>query len=390
MRSFDKRDPNMHVLPAVMMAMLLSAGTVEAQFFARLANPQVEVTMTHPPGFPLTIERAAVIARGDACGEEFAEAVLELFARRGVELVDRQNLETILAEQKLGTSGHVDVDTAAELGRILGPAALVVVNTQRCDEEQRRTSERFQTYDGKQGVKVTAITEGFLKASVRVVDLATARIFAAQTVEGRSVLENASYEGTPEYPSRYDARDAALQEAAGQVRRMFFPWNERRKLYFFNDDKCNLKAAFQLLKIDDIEGAGRLSEENLELCRTANLKPKFLARAHYNLGMVRLLQSRYDEALELLEKAYRMDGGSIIAESIRECQRAQALAERMAAIEESMVIEAPVAQAASTASAASGDDSVADRLRKLESLLDQGLITEEEAEAKRQEILSEL
>jgi tetratricopeptide (TPR) repeat protein len=223
-----------------------------------------------------------------------------------------------------------------------------------------------------------------------VVDLATARIFAAQTVDGRSVLENTSYDGYPEYPSRYDARDAALRQGVTQVHRMFFAWDERRQLYFFNDDECNLRAAFKLLQIDDVEGAAEVSAENLEVCKTADVKPKFFARAYYNLGMTRLLQSRYDEALGHLEQAYRLDGGSIIAESISETRRAKDLAAAMARVEDSAAVGPAIAQTSPEPAAGGGDGSVAARLQQLDSLLAQGLISDDEYEQKRKEILSEI
>lgn len=385
--------------PTLLALVLATGSPASGQFFARFTNPKVEVTMTHPPGFPLGLERAAVVPRGGECSEEFGDTVVELFAREGVELLDRQNIETVLAEQDLGASGYVDAETAVDLGEILGSAALILVTTQRCDEEQNRSSERRKTLSGEERTQYTAKTEGFFKGSVRVVDLATARIFAAQTVEGRSNLENTSYDGYPEYPSRYDARDGALRQALVQVRRMFFPWDERRNLYFFNDDECNLRAAFKLLKIDDVAGAAELSAENLEMCKTAEVKPKFLARAYYNLGMARLLQSRYDEALEYLEQAYRRDGGSIIADSIGEARRAQQLASQMAKLEDSAALGPEVAGAqdraqppsgVSEAAEGGGASSLAERLEQLDTLLDQGLISQKEYDEKRQEVLSDI
>ncbi len=385
-------------LAMVLALALFSTAGAEAQFFARFTNPQVEVTMTHPPGIPLTLERAAVVPRGGDCAEEFTDAVVELFSRRGVELVDRQNIEAVLAEQDLGASGYVDSNTAVELGKIVGSAALILVHAQRCAEEQHQSRKTFTTLKGNQGVEYFAKTEGFFKGSIRVVDLATARIFAAQTVEGRSVLENKSFLGPPELPSTFDARDGALRDAVGRVSRMFFSWQEQRKLYFFNDDECDLRAAFKLLQINDLSGAERQSAENLETCKAAAVKPKFLARAYYNLGMTKFLGAQYDEGLALLQQAYQMDGGSIIAESIGECRRAKELAEAMAKLEDSAEIgtavattgASPVAASSSgkaSSPSAAGGGSVAERLRQLEDLRSKGLITETEYEAKRKEIL---
>lgn len=365
-----------------------------AQFLARFTNPKVEVTMTHPPGFPLTLERAAVIPRGDGCAGELADAVISMFSANGVQLVDRQNFEAILAEQDMGVSGLVSPESAVEMGRLVGSAVLVMVSTHRCAEETKQLRDPYRTFDGKQGVRYLAKTEGFLKGSVRVVDLATGRIFAAQPVEGRSVLQSSSAEGYPEAPSRFDARDSAMRQAVTAVRKMFFPWDERKELYFFNDDECNLRAAFKLLQIDDVEGAAEQSARNLETCKTASVKPKFLARAYYNLGMTRLVQSRYDEAIDLLSEAYRRDGGDIIAESIAQSRRAKSLATEMARLDDTAdtAESGPDVErrAGTIAPASAGAESLEARLRKLDELLAAGLVTRAEYDAKRKEILSGL
>lgn len=384
---------------AVVLAAILVMTTpalAEAQFLARFTNPKVEVTLTHPPGFPLTLERAAVVPRGDGgCPGELADAVISMFSENGVELLDRENFEAILAEQDLGVSGVVRPETAAEMGKLVGSAILVLVTSHRCAEETKNLTDRFRTFDGKQGVKFIAKTEGFVKGSVRVVDLTSGKIFASQPVEGRWVLQNTSLEGPPEAPSKYDAHDGALRQAVWQVQKMFFPWTERKELYFFNDDECNLRSAFKLLQVDDVDGAAAQSAENLEACKTAAVKPKFVARAYYNLGMARLAQSRYDEALDLLAAAFQRDGGDIIAESIGEARRAKELAEAMARLEDSAELGAsPTVAVASRRPeelpASAGADSVESRLHKLDELLKKGLITQGEYDKKRGQILSEI
>lgn len=398
---FDTRWSRSWILVAT--GILSATLPAEAQFLARFTNPKVEVEMTHPPGFPLTLERAAVVPRGGECVGELVEAVISLFSEQGVELLDRENFEAILAEQDLGISGLVSPESAVEMGKLMGSAVLVMVNTQRCDEQQRHSRDSYKNViTGQSGYKYYSKTEGFLKGSVRVVDLATGRIFASQPVEGRSLLVHDSVEGYPEFPSTYDARDGALRQAVIDVHRMFFPWHERKELYFFNDDECDLRSAFKLMEIDDIAGAAEQSAANLEACKTAAVKPKFLARAYYNLGMARLLQSRYDEALELLGEAYRRDGGDIIAESISEARRARQLSADMTRLEGAAEIGTVVAAnprasamaagvvPASAAPGGSDPGSPESRLQKLDELLAKGLITREEYEKKRGEILSEI
>lgn len=393
---------------------MLAAAPVQAQFFARFVNPQVEVTMTHPPGFPLEIERAAVIPEeGDPCAEEFGAAVTERFVENGIELVDRQNLDAMFQEMDFGLSGRIDPASAAELGEMLGPSALILVRVQRCAVEKQHLTDKGTTLSGKTVYEYISRTSGWFKGTVRVTDLTTGKIFKTQTIEASVRKENSGDVRWPEYPSEFAVRDAFLDDATRQVHRMFFPWHERKELYFFNDDECDLRSAYELMEIGEIDSAAERSEENLEKCKTADVKRKFLARAYYNLGMTRFLQSRFDEALDLLKTAHGVKSGDIISESIAECRRAQRLSERMAELDESGGFELPSAggsggvrqasagepsregrsrrRAAGGASGAGGGSaSIKERLQKVESLHDQGLITDEEYQAKREEILEEI
>jgi len=390
-----------------------SAPPANAQFFARMANPKVEVTMTHPPGFPLHVERAAVIPeKGDDCAAEFAAAVSERFVDNGVELVDRQNLDAMFEEMDFGLSGRIDPSSAVALGKMLGPSALVTVDVQRCAVEEKSLRKTLRNFKGEAYTQYISRTEGWFKGTIRVTDLATGRIFKTKTVEAGEREEKRGNDGPPEFPGKFAVKDAMLRKAITQVHQMFFPWTERRELYFFNDKECGLKAAYGLMKIGEIDAAAKQSEENLEQCKTADVKPKFLARAYYNLGMTRFLQSRFEEALDLLKTAFGIDGGNIISESIAECRRAQSLAAEMAELDDGGSFEVAAkesgGQDGGTASGtqdqgakkmltakidgghSGAGDTIAARLERLKALLDQGLISKEEYEAKRQEILKDL
>lgn len=395
---------------ALVVGGALAAPPARAQFFARMVNPKVEVTMTHPPGFPVHLERAAVIPeKGDECAEEFAAAVSERFVDNGIELVDRQNLDAMFQEMDFGLSGRIDPGSAVELGKMLGPTALISVKVQRCAVEPNRLRDKHKTLKGEVYYTYIARMDGWFKATIQVTDLASGRIFKTKTVDASRRMENTDNDGWPAYPSEFEVRDAFMADATGQVHRMFFPWTERKQLYFFDDDECGLKTAYGLMKIGEIDSAASQSEENLEQCKTADVKPKFLARAYYNLGMTRFLQSRFDEALDLLKTAFGIDGGNIISDSIAECRKAQSLAAEMAELDDGGGFEMPSgseagqpavrsasmkpgpgAPAGASARSAAAPGSVTERLEKLKGLFDQGLITKAEYEAKRKEILAEL
>lgn len=54
------------------------------------------------------------------------ELVTRLFQNRNVEIVERQRLDMLLAEAKLGTTGLIDPSTARQIGKVAGVEALVM------------------------------------------------------------------------------------------------------------------------------------------------------------------------------------------------------------------------------------------------------------------------
>ena len=361
--------------------------------------PTVDVTLEHPPSLGLTVDTVAFAEARGECADEFVNALIEDFVHNNVNVVERQRLKEVMEEIDFSVSGYIDQDDAIALGRILGPSALVFVEVQRCATDQKRSSESYKTTQGGYATQYYATTESHFKSAVRVVDLATGRIFSAKTVEKSESRTAKSTSGYPDYPSAYDLHDLVVRGATIQVHRMFFPWIETQSLRFFKDDKCNLKNAYQLLKIGDIEGASIQSAKNLEECKSQpKVKSKLLAHAYYNLGMTHFLEGEHDEALKLFEEAYRLKSGSRIEETILECKRAQQEAENMRRFETRMELAAGAERGPgalskepdSSGSQAADQDPVEERLRSLQSLLEKGLIDEEEYQTKREEILADL
>lgn len=93
-------------------------------------------------------------------------------------VVERSEIETILAEQNLGASGRVDASTAAEIGRILGVNAVVIGSVTQFDlQQQSGGGGAFGIGARKQ--KTTAD----VGINVRVVDTNTAEIL--HTAQGK-------------------------------------------------------------------------------------------------------------------------------------------------------------------------------------------------------------
>jgi tetratricopeptide (TPR) repeat protein len=338
-----------------MFALILTLSAIpsaaHAQLWDKLSNPTIPVTLNHPPGLGLKVSKIAFGPASGKCADQIVETLISDFVSNQIEVVDRQNLNTILAEHNLALSGYVDQASAAAIGKILGPSALVFVKTQRCATEQDRLTENETKYDNRTKknypVRVyVSRTRAFLKVSIQTVDLATGRIFAARALDYSPEQRNKSYDGYPEAPAEFDVLDIAIKAAVSDVHRMFLPWSEKTNLIYYDNKEYGLKEAFELLKSGDAEGAFHRSQENLEKCKSdPQVKGKVLGHAYYNLGMSYMIRNEHDKALENFREAARLQPGDIVTKAMADCQRAKDLALEMQQVEDKAAVEAEKEQA---------------------------------------------
>jgi len=111
---------------------LLFSITAFSQWYAGLTNPNVRVTLTHPPQLMVKIDRLAFYPDRSRSSRELADYLVSYFVNDGrIEVMDRQHIDAILTEQNMGVYGRMDPGTAARLGKVLGPAAFVFVKVYR-------------------------------------------------------------------------------------------------------------------------------------------------------------------------------------------------------------------------------------------------------------------
>ena len=390
------------LLPATLALLALP---VQAQFWSELANPKVEVTLVHPPGMGLKVERLAFAPSRDLNSRELVDALTaDLVQSRQVEVVDRGHLDAVLREQELGANGYVEPATIAKLGKLLGPSVLVIVNVNRSDlsRNQATKEERSTDYKTKQEVvrlKRTSITSLDFSATVQVVDLSTGRVFGAQRLEDTPSLSHHSYEGFPAFPRDADVRRLAFETAKVKVLRMLLSWTEVRKLTFFDDDTFGMARAHERLRAGDVRGALDLALDGLDQSkRDKGQKPKYYPRAQYNVGIIRFIQGNYEEALPYLRTALDMQSdASIFQTALKECQEAIDLQEALRRAERrsepaprSEPVPHPQSEPMPKAQPTPGKASAEERLQKLQELYKKGLLDKKEYEAKKAEILKDL
>lgn len=304
---------------------------LEAQFWARATNPKVRVELQHPPGLDIQVERIAFGPATGSCSNEILQQLIDVFVANGIEVVDRQSIDRLLAEHDLTLSGYVDRSTAAELGNLLGPSALIMLEVTRCVVERERFSE--EPREGE--FLYFARTEAFVGASVRSIDLATGTIFAARSLQHSPSRTVESDWEPPPYPEDFEVLDEAFALITWDVQRMFLPWTESRELVFFDDKDCGLDRAFRALKNGDIDRTLEISLNNLEACEgDSEAEAKDVGQAYYNVGMSYRIRGEYDRALEYLRRSAELRPGDIVEEAISDTAKARDLLAAMRQVEE--------------------------------------------------------
>lgn len=376
--------------------LLLAALPAAAQFWSELANPKVEVTLTHPPDLGLKIDRVAFLPGRDPDSRELADALsADLVSSHAMEVVNRSHLDAILREQELGMSGYVDPATIASLGRLLGPTALVVVNVGRSALSRTQSTKEEKYQDGKDEktrLIRSSITSLDFNASVQVIDLATGKVFGAQRFEEAPSLVATSDQGWPAHPRDADVRRLAYQAVRGRIQRMLLPWTEVRRLTFFDDKVFGMAHAHALLENRRIGDALKRALQGLEESKQdKDKKAKYYPRVHYNVGILHFIEGRYEEARPYLQQALDMDpGASIFKTAYRECLEALDLQARMRQAEARSAALARPATPAPESGRPDPRPPMEERLKRLQDLHRKGLLNDKEYEAKKAEILKEL
>jgi tetratricopeptide (TPR) repeat protein len=393
---------------------LLVSLPVHAQWIKFGADKTVPVRVLHPPSVGLNVKRIAFGNPSGPCADELQDRmILPDFRNNHVDVIERQHLDQILAEHALSRGQETSAQDEVALGRILGPSVMIFVKTYECRTDKQPLVNNQRNFNGTVSTTFISRTRVAISGTIESVDLTTGQVIGSKPIKSEKQSENSSQEGQPEFPTEDEVKEVALQDAEMQVHSVFFPWQDTKTLLFYDDKDCGLKQIYEMYSRGDHDGALKLADTSLEACKASHKGDKQLARAFYDAGLTHLLQQDYDKAAELFGEAMQYKGADATALAAGVCREAQgarqgvhAYLARLAQVPEPSPIApaapagaavaqqaAPPAMApqpqAAPASAAS-KQSPEERLKKLDQLFKQGLITKKQYDDKKAQILSEL
>lgn len=307
---------------------------------------------------------------------------------------DRQDLRNLQTERLLQNVGLRGLQVST---------ALVVVSATRCVPDLSNS---------KKNTKYLASTPYNIHGSIRLINVSTRRVILSEPIRVSFTETNDSYKGHPEFPQTVEVERRAVDEAVQKVAAILTTTRPKAELLFFNDKACGLKDGHRLVVGGDTEGALHFLQESLESCKaTSAKKTKVLARAHHNVGVLQIMLGDHENAHRNLQSAVQLHDGPYIKQAFdfsikakTSASRAEEVEARTREMNEQLMRAAQSAPAAQPAAppppatapppalqeTASPIDQLAERLKKLEALFKAGLITKDDYDAKKAEILSEL
>jgi len=209
------------------------------------------------------------------------------------EVIERQQLEKILKEQRLSLSGAIDETSAAEVGKILGLDVIIIGNTSYTHNDEWRTTESSRC------LKRTVITKGTMK----IIDVKTARIVGTKSSEA-TFKQSGCGDQISGMKSVEQLADAGMQSLAKTFVDYFTPGYqhmvysmEKVKLNEFKDKG---KEAMNFLKRGDLDHAFPIVYAMYE---ADSYNPK----TDYNLGVLYEMVGDYENAYEYFNQAYELE-----------------------------------------------------------------------------------
>ena len=228
-----------------------------------------------------------------------------LFDSETFEVLDRQNLQSIMTEHKLSTTGIIDENTASELGKVIGAAVLVFgrIQTDKYDEE---TSKGDAWQDKKGGWHQTHYRKGTYSMSVnlKVIDITTSKILAVKSLTAAYVSKKSADNKWPEKIETGVLYGNCLGNITGQFMRMVAPYDVQIKASFQTDKLLpEVAQAITQLKIGEWEEGLALFED---ATKKTGLEPKVKAKAFYDLGLAQLYGGDFDNAIINFKQAMKL------------------------------------------------------------------------------------
>lgn len=196
--------------------------------------PHAKVPITKPADINLSKYKKIVISRLDGnLGDQFGDLLTsKLFEANTYEVLDRDNLDRVMAEHRFNLSGMVDSSTAVKMGKFLGASALVSGNVNYNYKILTSASEGYRDKHGNYHRSYHKEGTATVVANLRVIDLETGKILAVKSITEKESDTTSDNNGYPPDPDRDRVVSLAADRVLNQFIKMIAPHVEYVSIYF--------------------------------------------------------------------------------------------------------------------------------------------------------------
>lgn len=209
------------------------------------------------------------------------------------DVIERDQLEKIMKEQRLSLSGALDESSVAEVGKLLGLDVMIMGSVNYTSNDERSNSANFRC------LKRTVTAKG----SIKIISVETAKIVGSKNA-GSTYNTSACNDDISGMPTVEQMADIVLKGLAQQFVGYFTPGYEEIEYEFekikLAEFKTLSKEAIDYIEAGDLDRAFPITYAMFE---ADSYNPK----AAYNLGVLYEMVGAFEEAAEYYGIAYEID-----------------------------------------------------------------------------------
>lgn len=250
-------------------------------------------------------------------GQDLTNALTsELFNNNKYEVLDRANLDQVMAEHRLSASGVMDENTAVQLGNIIGASALITGNSNTKIETGSKRGKPYRDSYGKYSQTFYLQAQAKAKATLKVIDLQTGKILAVKNLSDAKYDENSA---TNEWPPRPDSeilKEEAISTIASEFMKAIAPYKAYVSVNFGSPATPTGENGVKLAK------NGLWSDALVAFRSEAESNPNN-AESLYNLGLAYQYTQDYNKAIECFKKCNQIKVDDKYIEGIRNVKNMQ-------------------------------------------------------------------
>lgn len=238
-----------------------------------------------------------------------SEITARLVQSQRFEVVDRQHLKEVMAEQSLALTGMLDESSAPQVGKLLGVSVLIFGRLQQ-DQYKENTSEGkpYKDKKGNEHQRNTRTGTHTLSAALKLIDVETGKVLTVQNLTVTKNQKQSAVDKRPAPINRATLYKNCVTALGDKFIRKIAPYNERVKASFETDDELpEVDQAVAMFKIGEWPDGMELLQKST---RKSKLKTEIKAKTFYNLGLAQIYQGQYEQAIENIKTAIKLNPDS--------------------------------------------------------------------------------